>query len=222
MQIMKLLKIQRVSKDLVLFDQGEPGDKFYIILKGTVGVEIAMRKEVELTKTNPPSLKVKQYLQHLFDNFDAVFWPRVPYAIAVRKYLYDVKQAKKVLQEVIEDEIYAKLGKKIVSMFQWAQQKKQQKLGRTLDKGLEEQELLARRASRYAKALRGQVGNGTRNMDDEAQQVKESAAAGEDHTPVDRVHDGKEKEELNPVQLKFHQSIACAESETKPIQFKRK
>ena len=45
MQIMKLLKIQRVSKDLVLFDQGEPGDKFYIILKGTVGVEIAMRKE---------------------------------------------------------------------------------------------------------------------------------------------------------------------------------
>ena len=59
MQIMKLLKIQRVQKKLVLFDQGEPGNKFYIILKGTVGVEIAMRTEVELTKTNPPSLKVR-------------------------------------------------------------------------------------------------------------------------------------------------------------------
>jgi hypothetical protein len=59
MQIMKVLKIQRVQKNLVLFDQGEPGDKFYIILKGTVGVEIATRTEVELTKTNPPSLKVK-------------------------------------------------------------------------------------------------------------------------------------------------------------------
>ena len=59
MQIMKLLKIQRVQKNLVLFDQGEPGDKFYIILKGTVGVEIATRTEVELTKTNPPSRKVK-------------------------------------------------------------------------------------------------------------------------------------------------------------------
>jgi len=130
MQIMKLLKIQRVQKNLVLFDQGEPGDKFYIILKGTVGVEIAMRKEVELTKTKLPNLKVKQYLQHLFDNFDAVFWPRVPYAVAVREYLYDVKQAKKALQEAIEDEIYATLGKKIVSMFQWInwaqQQKKQQ------------------------------------------------------------------------------------------------
>ena len=59
---MKHLKIQRVQEDLVLFDQGEPGDKFYIILKGTVGVEIAMRNEVEVKKTNPAGLRVKQYL----------------------------------------------------------------------------------------------------------------------------------------------------------------
>ena len=59
MEILKVLKIQRVQKNLVLFDQGEPGDKFYIILKGTVGVEIAMRKQVDFTKTNPPSLKIK-------------------------------------------------------------------------------------------------------------------------------------------------------------------
>jgi hypothetical protein len=170
-QIMKLLKIQRVQKDLVLFDQDEPGDKFYIILKGTVGVEIAMRTEVELAKTNAPSLKVKKYLQHLFDNFDTVFWPRVPYALAVREYLCDVKQAKKALQEAIEDEIYAKLGKKIVSMFEWAnwaQQQKKQEPRRTPNKGLEEQELLARRASRYAKALRGGDGNGMRNVVDNA------------------------------------------------------
>ena len=49
--------------------------------------------------------------------------------MAVREYLYDIKYAKQELQEAIEDEIYAKLGKKIVSMFQ--QQKRQQELGRT-------------------------------------------------------------------------------------------
>ena len=96
-----------------------------------------MREEVEVKKANPAGLRVKQYLQHLFDNFDAVFWPRVPYAVAVREYLCDVKQDKLMLQEVIEDEIYEKLGKKIVSMFEWAywaqQQKKQsgnQELGK--------------------------------------------------------------------------------------------
>jgi ribosome recycling factor len=117
------------------------------------------------------------------------------------------------LEEAIEDEIYTKLGKKIVSMFQWAnwaqQQKKQQELGNTQthlslpNKGLEEQELLARRASKYAEALRGSVGNGIRNMVDEAQQAKNSAPAEEDHTPVDRLHDGEDREHthktLNPV-----------------------
>ena len=112
------------------------------------------------------------------------------------------------MEEAIADEIYTKLGKKIVSMFQWAnsnfgQQKKQQELGSTLNKDLEEQELLARKASRYAEALRGSVGNGIRNMGDEAQKAKKSAAAEEDHTPVDGVHDGEEREHthktLNPV-----------------------
>ena len=48
-----------------------------------------------------------------------------------------MKQDKLMLQKAIEDEIYEKLGKKIVSMFEWAywaqQQKKQpssQELGK--------------------------------------------------------------------------------------------
>ena len=40
--------------------------------------------------------------------------------MAVRAYLNEIRSAKQELQEAIEDEIYAKLGKKIVSMFEWA------------------------------------------------------------------------------------------------------
>ena len=41
---MKYLKIIRVQKDNVVFDQDELGDRFYIILQGKVGIEIAFEE----------------------------------------------------------------------------------------------------------------------------------------------------------------------------------
>ena len=42
--IMKHIKAMRAPADSILFEEGEEGDKFYIVLKGKVGVDIA--KEV--------------------------------------------------------------------------------------------------------------------------------------------------------------------------------
>ena len=63
--VLKHIKAQRIPKDAVLFDQGEEGERFYVILQGTVGVEIAYETPVaEYTKkmklTNAD--KVKNYL----------------------------------------------------------------------------------------------------------------------------------------------------------------
>mgnify|MGYP000960641852 CR=1 FL=1 len=38
--VLKHIKAQKIPKEAVLFDQEEDGDRFYIILKGNVGVEI--------------------------------------------------------------------------------------------------------------------------------------------------------------------------------------
>lgn len=85
---MKYLKIIRVQKDNVVFDQDELGDRFYIILQGKVGIEIAFEEQVGQTFESKSTTEiVKNYFQALFDNFENVMWSRVPYALKVRSYL---------------------------------------------------------------------------------------------------------------------------------------
>ena len=49
--IMKHIKGMRLPADSILFEEGEEGDKFYIVLKGLVGVDIA--KDVPVSCFRP-------------------------------------------------------------------------------------------------------------------------------------------------------------------------
>ena len=51
METMKHIKLRFVEDKKVLFDQGEPGDKFYIIIKGEVAVDIATPVQVDNRKS---------------------------------------------------------------------------------------------------------------------------------------------------------------------------
>lgn len=71
----------RLPANSLLFEEGEEGDKFYIVLKGLVGVDIAKEVPVQCFKQKHSiEVKVQCYLQMLYDNQDRVFWPKVPYA----------------------------------------------------------------------------------------------------------------------------------------------
>ena len=81
----------------MVFDQDEPGDKFYIILSGSASVEMAKAEDVRPfpnAADMPQKVAIiKAYLQALYGNFDRVLWSRVPYAISVRDYLLQVKDS---------------------------------------------------------------------------------------------------------------------------------
>jgi hypothetical protein len=62
-ETMRHIKIQCIDKGKVVFDQGEPGDKFYIILKGVCCVDIAFEEPVENFKPKASGMaRVKTYL----------------------------------------------------------------------------------------------------------------------------------------------------------------
>ena len=74
---------------------GEQGERFYVILKGRVGVEIATETAVADHKPKSSNeQKVRDYLQMLYDRRADIFWPKVPYAIGVRAYFKAVETDK--------------------------------------------------------------------------------------------------------------------------------
>ena len=47
LEVAKTLLLENFDSEEMVFDHGEPGSKFYIILKGAVGVDIPIRIKVE-------------------------------------------------------------------------------------------------------------------------------------------------------------------------------
>lgn len=47
LEVAKTLLLENFDAEEMVFDHGEPGSKFYIILKGAVGVDIPIRIKVE-------------------------------------------------------------------------------------------------------------------------------------------------------------------------------
>ena len=85
---MRYIKVTKIELNKFLIQQGEDGDRFYVILKGTVGVQKAYDIEVPYYDTRVQiEFKIFAYLQCLLDNFDNVFWQMVPYTNHVKKYL---------------------------------------------------------------------------------------------------------------------------------------
>jgi len=60
---MKHIKGMRLPANSLLFEEGEEGDKFYIVLKGLVGVDIAKEVPVQfLQQKHSIEVKVQFYV----------------------------------------------------------------------------------------------------------------------------------------------------------------
>ena len=71
METMKHIQLQRIDQHGIVFDQGERGDKFYIILKGCCAVDIAFDTPVDNFKPKASiQVKIRSYLQMLYDHYD--------------------------------------------------------------------------------------------------------------------------------------------------------
>ena len=126
--IMRQLKYQKVPAGKVLFEEGELGDRFYLILKGTVSVEIARESAVNgYTHKLSTVDKVKAYLAMVYWNQETIFWPRVPYAKKIRHYFRRIDHDKRIFVKLIMNELYEILGKRFLYVFQWLNKAKEKK-----------------------------------------------------------------------------------------------
>ena len=81
--------IKRYAPDHIVFKQGDDGDKFYVLLKGQVAVEKA--HVIQNSHYDPSSTNEKKliaFMQGLLDNYDNVYWNKIPYKSNVKEYLH--------------------------------------------------------------------------------------------------------------------------------------
>jgi len=69
--IMKFINIEEIPKGRYLIEEGEEGDKFYIILKGSCIVHKAIETEIPNSSLHPEK-KVEIYLQTLWQNKEKI------------------------------------------------------------------------------------------------------------------------------------------------------
>ena len=85
-------------------EEGDPGDKFYVVLKGTCEAMKAFETPIPQCCSKGEDT-LDRYLQFLMQNFSSVFWRRVPYAHEVFMYLEAVISDKDTLVLQITSEI---------------------------------------------------------------------------------------------------------------------
>ena len=82
-----------VPRQVYLIEEGENGDRVYILLKGKAVVEKST--ETPIHHSGPQSdNKVNSYLQFLYEHLQQVHWKHVPYALQVQQFLTKVMKFK--------------------------------------------------------------------------------------------------------------------------------
>ena len=81
------MKLMTFQEGQIIFNEGDQGDYFYIILQGEVEILRAQKHKIVLPKPNLEEQKLQQfnkderlrnaYAAAIADNFDQIFWPRM-------------------------------------------------------------------------------------------------------------------------------------------------
>lgn len=90
---MRAVKILRVEQNSAVIMQGDSGDKFYVLLKGDVGVLKAYFYELNAKlEEDDPTNKIYNYLLGLYNYEENVFWERIPYRKGVQQFIRKLKR----------------------------------------------------------------------------------------------------------------------------------
>ncbi len=84
---------QQQQEEEEALEQGEEGDRFYVLLKGRFGIKKAREVEVQVSAEWTLSEgQVLSYLKCLYENLDEVMWSKVPFGDTVREILERFKE----------------------------------------------------------------------------------------------------------------------------------
>ena len=91
--VMRVVKVAALDAGEFVIQQGDEGDRFYVVLKGDTSVHKAYFQEVQKAEAHfDLRFKVHQYLWSLLQNMDWVFWQRVPYRADVERFLKKLRR----------------------------------------------------------------------------------------------------------------------------------
>jgi signal-transduction protein with cAMP-binding, CBS, and nucleotidyltransferase domain len=93
LNLVKHIRILAYEKDQIMIEQGEVGDRFYILLKGKVSVFRSSAHPVHnIDSQDSAENIVSKYLLALSKNCEHVMWSKVPYCSKVNKSITDFMQ----------------------------------------------------------------------------------------------------------------------------------
>lgn len=110
--LMKAVKVKRADARQLIIQQGDDGDRFYVLLKGEAAVLKAHFRPVPATTESDPRFKIYRFIVSLFEHYDTVFWEKVPYRKEMERFLRRVRKcaAKNNVTDADQIEIIAGAG----------------------------------------------------------------------------------------------------------------
>lgn len=105
---MRTINVKKVPEGAYLIEEGQVGDRFYILLCGELEVHKATEVLVHQldNKNVTAENKLKSYLQSIFNYYEQVNWQSVPYARQVLKMMNEARTVRKIMVNNIKKDIF--------------------------------------------------------------------------------------------------------------------
>lgn len=105
LEAMKSVKMQYAEEGQDLINQGDEGDRLFVLLAGQVAVKKAYLSEVPIYTDfdilfGQQFSKYYAWLSSLIDNFDNVYWHKVPYSNQIKSILHVIRNMEEADRKV--------------------------------------------------------------------------------------------------------------------------